>query len=82
MKQVDNFLEFCFQFPRRNSKVTRTIPVNVEPSESLLGQVVLDQLNQSSRGTVLGPLLLLLYINDLGENCMYASFDVKIDVKI
>ena len=42
MKTADRFLEFCFQYPSRNSNVTRTVPINVEPCESLLGQVVMD----------------------------------------
>ena len=41
MKTADSFLEFCFRYPSRNSNVTRTVPINVEPCESLLGQVVL-----------------------------------------
>ena len=42
MKAADSFLEFCFQYPSRNSNVTRTVPINVERCESLLGQVVMD----------------------------------------
>ena len=42
MKEADSFLEFCFQYPSRNSNVTRTVSINVEPCESLLGQVVMD----------------------------------------
>ena len=41
MKTADSFLEFCFRYPSRNSNVTRTVPINVEPCESLLGQVVM-----------------------------------------
>ena len=41
-KTADSFLEFCFEYPSRNSNVTRTVPINVEPCESLLGQVVMD----------------------------------------
>lgn len=52
----DSFLKFCFQFPGKNSdNVTRSVPVDVKPSQSLLGKLMLDQPSRMTRYTHLNP---------------------------